>query len=222
MMSGTLTLLEELVLLGLREGTVLSDATPAFISHLVVGGAILLELELRGLVDSDPGEQLLYTTRVEEQSDPILAEVLAWIAAKGRVPVHDAIFWLAKHGRDFRNRTLQGLQQRGIIEIKRGKLLWIIPTTRYPLLQSEPRLAVKSRISHVLYSQDIADPRDAALVSLAHASGLLQYLYWREELESLAPRLAQLRQFELICRVVDEIAADIELDRAAFVGFPHG
>jgi len=37
----------------------------------------------------------------------------------------------------------------------------------------------------------------------------------------LMPRLARLRKFELICRVVDGVTLDMEIDRAAFVGYPH-
>jgi len=221
MTKGNLTLLDELVLLGLRDGTALSVSTPLFVSHLVMAGAILLELELRGLVDSDPGSQDIYTTNAATPTDPILADAMNWLAAKGRVPVRDAISWLARQGREYRALTLRNLMSRGIIGVERGKLFWIIATTRYPTLQAEPQLSVKARISHALYSDEIADPRDAAIVSLAHASGLLHYLFRREELDSLAPRLARMRQFELICRVVDEIAADIELDRSAFVGYPH-
>jgi len=218
---GTLTLLDELVLLGLRDGTELSAGTPLFVSHLVVGGAILLELELRGLIDSDPASQTITITKTEVQNDPILDEAAAWIGGKASVSVRDTISWLARHGRQYRALTLRRLVMRGIVGTKLDKLFWIIPTIRYPLLHAEPQLAVKTRISQALYSEEIVDARDSAIVSLAYASGLLNFLYRGEELQSLHPRLARLRNFELICRVFDDIAMDIEIDRAAFAGYPH-
>jgi Golgi phosphoprotein 3 (GPP34) len=221
MISGSLTLLDELVLLGLRDGSELSAGMPLFISHLVVAGAVLLELELRGSIDSDPSAQTLTVTTNETQADPILAEAMEWISAKGIVSVRETLFWLALRAKKYRALTLHGLVLRGIIGIKVDKLFWIIPTTRYPTLQAEPQLAVKARLSLALYSEMIVDPRDSAIVSLSHASGLLDYLYRSEELNSLKPRLTRMRRFELICRVVDEIAMDVEIDRAAFVGFPH-
>jgi hypothetical protein len=221
MIEGTLTLLDELVLLGLRDGSELSASTPLFVSHLVVAGAILLELELRGLIDSSPVTQTISIISNEIQDEPILDAASAWIAGKGGPSVKETIYWLAKRGRAYRDLTLRRLVLRGIVAVKQDKVFWVIPTTRYPLLQTEPQLAVKTRISQALYSEEIADPRDSAIVSLAHASGLLHFLYRGEELKSLMPRLARLRKFELICRVVDGVTLDMEIDRAAFVGYPH-
>ena len=52
----------------------------------------------------------------------------------------------------------------------------------------------------VLFSGDIPDPRDIALICIADACGVLKTVFGDKELDEVSPRLEQLRKMDLIGR----------------------
>ena len=92
----------------------------------------------------------------------------------------------------------------------RGAVPGVFPSQRYPTADSAADRDVKRRIMAVLFSDDIPDPRDAAVVGLADTTGLLRGLPPRRELDHVAPRIVQVRKLDLIGRVVSRAVWDFK------------
>ncbi|MCY3988353.1 MAG: GPP34 family phosphoprotein, partial [Gammaproteobacteria bacterium] len=71
---------------------------------------------------------------------------------------------------------------------------------RYPMMDGEIQREARQRVVGVLFSGDIPDPRDIALICIADACGVLKTVFGDKELDEVAPRLDQLRKMDLIGR----------------------
>jgi hypothetical protein len=65
---------------------------------------------------------------------------------------------------------------------ERGRILWGIPYTRYPVLQPQDRAALVERVRSAVMTNESLDARTASLVGIAHATKLLKPFFDRREL----------------------------------------
>ena len=106
--------------------------------------------------------------------DSLLDETLADIEAGEE---RDARFWvqrIANRGLAIREEALSRLVTRGILESRDDRFLWVFRSRRYPAIDGEPEREVKMRIMDVLFSDEIPDPRDVVIISLAPRMRYLQ------------------------------------------------
>ncbi len=98
----------------------------------------------------------------------------------------------------------------------RGALLLLIPTRRWVKAQDRPEPAeVLARLHHALEGGHIPEPREALLVALARAAGLLPLLLPAALLETRQSRLAWLAGLEALGRSLGEVVADLRVSRLA-------
>ena len=64
---------------------------------------------------------------------------------------------------------MASLVERGILERREEKFLWVFRARRYPMVDGKVEREAKRRIADVLFSDEIPDPRDVALICLADA-----------------------------------------------------
>ena len=84
--------------------------------------------------------------------DPTLA------AIKHAGQRHDARYWVERIGDlsdDIRECALDRLVERGILERKEDRFLWVFRSRRYPLIGGKAEREVKQRIMGVLFSDEI-------------------------------------------------------------------
>ena len=172
-----------------------------------LAGALLMDLALEGRVDTDPDYlSLLDATPLgDDLLDPVLAEIAQADA------VHHARFWvahLAERGDDIRDQTLARLTAQGILEAEAGGFFSFLPsvsrTRRYPADEAS-REDVQLRIMRVLFSNDIPDPRDIAVIGLADACGVFERLLSPAEHKVAQERIALLGRMDLLGRAVTEV-----------------
>ena len=134
------------------------------------------------LVDATPLEDNLL--------DPVLADI-----AKDTEP-RPIDYWVertAMLGDDIRERALARLAEQGIVESDGSVLFFLSPrvrrSRRYPIIDGSATEEVQFRIMRLLFSDDIPDPRDVVLVSLAAAGGVFRHLLsrrsWRRPQERI-------------------------------------
>ena len=112
-----ISLLEELLLLTLEDGGGEFDRVPELQLACGVAGATLLDLALRGRVDSDL--QALWVVDPTPTGDPILDGVLAEIAASAeRLSARSWTKRLAIRSSSLRAQALQQLCERGILRVQ--------------------------------------------------------------------------------------------------------
>ena len=198
-----LTFAEEILLLLLDDddGGIAPDKTKVL--DVLLSGAILMDLALLGRIDSDL--ENLFVVDMASTGDAMLDTVLAEI--KAAEETQNAQHWVLKlsdRGDEFRTAAVDRLVERGILKIVDDRFLWVFQTRRYPVVDEKEEQEVKARITEILGSDKIPDPRDVALICLADAGGVFQHILTNEELERASGRIAQLRKMDLIGQAMSE------------------
>ena len=181
-------------------------------------GAALMDLALERRIKTD-----LWRPDMLAVSDPtplgsnLLDPILAEMARDGETP-HEIAFWvthLAEHSDEIREKALARLIERGILEAETSGEVYLSADVsrarRYHTADDRPTEEVQLRIMRTLFSDDIPDPRDIVIVSLASASGVFESMLSRDELAQVRERIDAISGLDLICR---EIAATIRQIKA--------
>ncbi|MDE0056920.1 MAG: GPP34 family phosphoprotein [Defluviicoccus sp.] len=203
-----LTFTEEmLLLLGDDEGEFLPVREHAF--ECALAGAVLMDLAFAYRIDTDL--RALVVTDATPTGNPWLDRILGRIAA--RTDTTDTQAWIRVLSTDeaatIREQALASLVERGIVERREERFLWVFRSVRYPTLDDGAERELEARLAEVL-SDDIPDPRDVALISLVDACRILPDLFPDREMKEVAPRIEQLRRMDLIGREVAGTIADIQ------------
>ncbi|MDE0065022.1 MAG: GPP34 family phosphoprotein [Gammaproteobacteria bacterium] len=195
-----LTFAEEILLLLLEDeqGKFL-PVTRHALGHALVG-AVLMDLAFANRIDTDL--ERLTVTDATPTHNPMLDEVLERIVSSRKA--RSAVDWLkalsGEEAANIREQALASLVERGIVERRDTKVLGFFRSRRYPPVDGERMRSASLRISELLSSDQIPDPRDVALVSLADACGVLRTAFEEAEIERNMPRLRQLGKMDLIGR----------------------
>ncbi len=199
---------EEILLLALDEGKGAFKSFPELAMRTALAGALLMELALADRIDTDP--DVLKVISTDPTGDPIVDNVLEILGQESyeRSTTHwlNEIVWRKKN---LWEQVLQQLVSKGVLKVEDRKILWVFTDRRYPLVDSQEVKEVRERLRELVFSVDIPDPRDAVLIGLVNACGLVDGLFSQEELESVTPRLTELARLELIGREVDRSIREI-------------
>ena len=208
-----LRFVEEIMLLLLRdEGGKFVQVSGSSLSHALAAG-VLMDLAMENRIDTDTENLILVNAK--PLGDKILDPTLSAIV-KGEQ--RDARYWVeqtARRSDEIREAALARLVQRGILEQREDRFLWVFSSRRYPMVDGTAEREVKLRIMDVLLSDEIPDPRDVVIISLADACGILRELMPRREFEKVSDRIEQVRKLDLIGRAMSQSIQDIELWLAA-------
>ena len=203
-----LTIAEEVLLLFLddEKGTFLRG--PDIHVELALGGAVLMDLALANRIDTDP--QRLFVVDRSPIGDDILDEVLARIAACE--PDRPADYWLnelREETQALMARFIDRLVDRGILRRVEEKFLWVFETRRYPVIDDREEREVKRRITSVLFSDEIPDPRDVVIIGIVNACDLLGLILHHREAERVQARADQISKMDLIGQAVTGTINDV-------------
>ena len=208
-----LRVVEEILLLVLDADN--GDIRHTFPMHsraVAFAGAALMDLALERRIDTDP-EQLVVSNPTPMGND-LLDPILADIARDGQShSTRDTAFWLSelsKGSDEIREKALARLIERGILEADTGGEVYLSPgvsrARRYRTANGETTEEVQLRIMRALFSDDIPDPRDVVIISLASACGVFESILSPDELAPVRERIDFISRLDLIGR---EVAAAI-------------
>lgn len=184
----------------------LDDKTGAFLpigkyalEHALVGGA-LMDLAFADRIDTDPEKLIIIDA--SPTGNGMLDGVLQRIGSSD--VTRDTAAWLEiiseEQGESIQEQAIDSLVERGVLERQEEKYLWVFRARRYPMIDGKLQRDARQRVVGVLFSGDIPDPRDIALICIADACGLLKTVFGEKGLDDVAPRLDQLRRMDLIGR----------------------
>ena len=207
-----LTMMDELLLLALGEdGRLLRDLT--MLGYALAGG-VLMELAIRGRIDTDLDRLILLST--ERLEDTILDEALMSIAEARKE--RDVRFWveeLANRSAGIREEVLSPLVGKGLIERRDRRFLGVFRSRRYAVTDEKVWLRIRQRVRNALLGEAIPEPRDITLTCLGDACRLLSEFVDEAELTRLRGRLETLRRLELVglvtSRAIDDIRASLSV-----------
>ncbi len=209
---------EEIILLLLNDEDGSFARVPYWSLNYALSGGVLMDLALENRVDTDLDN--LFIIDKTPTGDDLLDPTLAEIAGEEQ---RDARFWVertANRAEDIREKALERLIGRGILEQREDRFLWVFKSRRYPTIEGETEREVKLRIMGVLFSDEIPSPHDIVIICLADACGIFEKLLSRQELERASERIEQVRKLDLIGQAMTQAIQDIELSVAASVQ-PH-
>jgi hypothetical protein len=204
-----LTMPEEILLLLLDDETGQPVGLPGPAADLALVGAALMELALAGRIDTDL--DLLAVVSPETMGDPVMDHVLDSLMREAEARAsRDWIAALAALAPDLRARTIARLVEGGILHRIEGCFLWVFHEQRYPKVPGhEEARATRARLRAVLLEDDIPDPRDALLIGLCQATGLVPLLLDEAELAAAEARVEQVARLEELSRSLGRATQDV-------------
>lgn len=136
----------------------------------VLGGAVLVELALAGLVEVKKGEGMwardkVHPTGAAVPADAELRDALTVVGEKDR----SAQDLIGRLGRGLKERLTDRLAERGILERREDRVLGIFPHTRWPAADTAHEGEVRRALTAALVQGFTPDDRTAALIALLHA-----------------------------------------------------
>lgn len=137
----------------------------------VLGGAVLVELALDGVLDVGKADGFRARSRVHvvpgapAPDDSVLTAGLTRVAEKERT-AQDLV---GRLGKGLRDTLLARLVERGIVRLEQDRLLGLFPRKRWPSVDSTHEDHVRRLISAALLDGAQPDQRTAALIALLHA-----------------------------------------------------
>ncbi len=165
----------------------------------LLGGAVLAELAVTGLVTVDENKSIWRTDKVHAAEgapadlDPLLAEALTTIAEKDR----KASTLVGKIGKGLANRLAARLADRGVLERRDGKLLGLFPRTTWPAADTSHETELRRTVTACLVDGAQPDERTGALIALltaidkAHSAVTPDTTANKNDLEKKAKQIAE-------------------------------
>jgi hypothetical protein len=188
---------EELLLLALHDekGSVIPAAAPVLNGSLV--GAVLMELGLQGRLreDVDGGLQVDTTP----SGDEVLDEAVRRIADTDRP--RSASYWVGRLARRIprlKDRLLEQLVSRGVLERRERRILWVFPSRSFPLADAAAEQQVRDRIRAVILDEQVPDQRTAALIGLVRSCNLIDEVFAPHERSRAHRRFDELTSEEAV------------------------
>jgi len=215
-----LTFVEEILLLLLDDDSGAMKRVAPNVMELLLAGAILMDLALRGRLDCDL--QRLVVVDPTPVGEEILDGPLAEIAeAADEADARTWVVRLSARSKQVQEAALARLVERGILRVEDRSFLWVFGSRRYPMVDDREEREVKLRILDVLLSDRIPAPRDVALICLADASNAFQVILSAQELRHAAARIELVRGFDLIGQAMGRAIQKSVQDIAAATATAH-
>ena len=205
-----LSLPEELILMLLNEENGYFHQVPGWDLNCAVVGAALAELSFLSRIDTDL--ESLFLVDQTETGDPALDPILKEIASE---PVqHNAQYWierLAPRAESVIDLTLDRLVDLKILEHHDGDFWTLSPTHWHADLydDSEEGTAgkfIKTRISKVIFTDEIPDPRDIIIICLVNTCDVFRFIFQLDD--AAEERIELICKMDLISRSIAEAVAD--------------
>lgn len=188
-----LTLPEELLLIAL------DDERGSGRADVALGGAVLSELVFQGVLEVVVEGKKSFVQPIAGAAAPdneLLAECFGDVVESKKR--RQASHWVNKFGmkRDLRSRVARPLVDRGVLDERRRKILFVTLTS-FPELDPGPEARMTERLRAAIEHDHVTpDPRTAALVSMANAAGVLSNNVDKKMLRNRKKRLAELSEGE--------------------------
>ncbi|MGG5823738.1 GOLPH3/VPS74 family protein [Falsiroseomonas sp. HW251] len=209
-MTGTLSLAEEVVLLSLDDETGRPVGRAGMAPDLALAGALLMDLALAGRVDTDRDRLIV----VEDAPtwDPVLDAALGRLVEPSAPrDARGAIVVLARDAGEARGALLDRLIEAGMLRRVESRALWLFRDRRHPKAEGGQTEAAdaRARLREMLLQEELPAPRDALLLGLARASGLLPLLFEEAELPRIQDWLDLVTRLESLNRSLGSAVAAV-------------
>jgi len=208
-----LTLAEDIILLLLDDDTGKLASIDLMTLNYAMAGAVLMDLALRNKIDNDL-ESLIVADSTPTGLQ-MLDTYLDKISSENKE--NNTRYWLTElsnYGEDIVDSALNMLVEKKTLKTEEKKILWVIGTRVYPMIDDKEQKEVKRRIVDLLMSDEIPTPEDVVLVSLMDTCSRCTTILSSKEVERLASRIEQIRKLDLIGQEVTKVLERLRSDIA--------
>jgi hypothetical protein len=205
-----LRLAEELLLIALddEKGTIISSAYLAISYGLA--GAILMEMAENKKIEIEGKKLKLVNPGLT--GDFVIDRVVEMIS-KSRKP-HTLQHWVSQIGykiKDIKEKLLEDLINKGILEKREGKVLWIFTTKKYPTRYEKPENLVRKRIIDIVMKGVEADSGSLMLLSLIEACELTKEVFRdKKDYKIARKRIKELSAGDMVNKAIHEAVQAIQ------------
>ncbi|WP_137178066.1 GPP34 family phosphoprotein [Roseomonas sp. AR75] len=208
------TLAEEIVLLSLDDETGRPVGRLGMAPDLALAGALIMDLALAGRVDTD--RDRLWVVDSTPTWDKVADRILAALDTPGAPgDARGALVLLAREVPAAREALLDRLVASGVLRREEGRVLWVFPDRRHPKGSGrEMAEDARARLRRLLLAEEIPEPRDALLLGLVRASGLLPLLFSSDELLRIQDWLELVTRIESLNRSLGAAVAEVRAARS--------
>ncbi|MGB0522063.1 MAG: GOLPH3/VPS74 family protein [Flammeovirgaceae bacterium] len=193
----------------------LDDHSGKFITENIrlsysLGGAILLELSKNNRIEiADDRVKLVNSTPMRNE---LLNQALESIKAVNQAKKVD--HWIMRFGNKaakIRKTIIQDLVERGVLEKREEKFLWVFTNHKYPTQNPDAENAVRKRLKAVVLQQQPAEEIDILLLSLLKVCKLTKEVFGEAAKDShVQERIIQLIEKEEIGKGIRQAVQNIE------------
>jgi Golgi phosphoprotein 3 len=207
-----LTLVDHLTLLALDDenGSIIPDSIT--LSYALAGAAIL-ELSLIGKVEVT--DKRVNVVNERDTGDVLLDQCLREMAkSTRRKKVQVWIRKLGEKGSQIRKQTLSKLIDRGILTMRKKKILWDFDTKSYPAVNSQPENQLKARLHDIVVNYRKPDLRETMLLNLVDTCKLQRVALkgYSKQFRATISRLMQDNEFaHSVSQTISEVSQTIYL-----------
>ena len=208
-----LTLAEEFTLLALdrRSGDFRKIQTEYL--HAGVLGAAVMELALEGRIDSDVDRA--FVVDASPTGNACLDPVLTAMAQRGFPDqLESVIGQLMPMGENTIHVALDSLCARNILTRSETRNVLLKKVTRHTLVDSKALAGTKQRLARVLRGEELPEPRDVCLMTLAKTCGLLDQIVPETDMQTAFDLLSKFSGMDLIGQSVRRYLYLFERDMA--------
>lgn len=208
-----LTLFEELYLLTVRDDQRMANTPINKSLRLALAGAILAELALREKIQVNH-ERRVELSNDESTGDDILDRAMKDIKTSGKPRKTaywvDNLIWQPKK---LQKRLSNRMVANGTFTREDDAVYWAIPSKEYPAQHSTVKYCIKEPLRAVVLAGTEADVHSLALLSLAQASNLLNYIFTKDERKGARQKIHELLLAEAMknptAQAIEEIEAAV-------------
>ena len=179
-----MNLIDELILTLLNDESGYFHQVPGWNLNCAVAGAAIAELSILSRIDTDM--ESLFLVDPTATGDAILDSILKEIEEE---PVQrDTQFWIERltpRAESIIDSTLERLEKRGILNHHEGGF-WTLSlatwqTQSYTSADGDAHEFVKTRISKVIFDNEIPDPRDIMIICLVNTCDVFRFIFPMDE-----------------------------------------
>lgn len=203
-----LNLLEKYLLIALDDdkGSFVNDSLHL---HYGFAGAILLELATREKIEVR-GEKIHLREKTTEV-EVALNKAIDLLDVENEMTSKECIKKIANKASELKNDTLQRLINKGVLEKKEGKILWIIPNNKYPTQNLLPENKVRERLNDVVLRGGKPEAVDIMLLSLIQVAGLTKEAFREHKnTKEIAKKIAQMTSDMKLSQIINSSIREIQ------------
>lgn len=170
-----LNLTYELILIALDDenGKFITDTAHL---HYGIAGSMVLELALQRKIALEDNKVILQSN--EETNSPCLNKALQLIKnSENPGTINHWISLIGLGAEQVKDQTIEHLTQKNVLRKDAGKILWIIPTTKFPTEDPYLENQIRERLLNIVLNDTTAELKDLMLLSLIDQSDLVHEVF---------------------------------------------